>query len=142
IARFDSFLQVALVTNYFTSVENFFRIVGNLLHPDLFDEHTPIFTISKKILERFDFKNYACVLDMYRLIRNLSHNNGVYNKEARRFYYDGRVYHFIPNRLVYLNWKLLCDLSIDIEECIFQIINTKTISDYYEIEDPSSYYLL
>ncbi len=141
-ARYDSFLQVSLVTNYFTSAENFFRIIGNISHPNCFNDYTSISTICEKVLEKFDCKNYACALEMYRLIRNLSHNSGVYNKEERRFYYDGRVYYFIPDKLVYLNWKLLCDLATDIEECIFKIINTETISDPEEIKDPSSYFLI
>lgn len=140
--RFDSFLQVSLITNYFTSIENFFRIIADRLYPNLFNEHTPISTIYNRIFEEFDCKNYTCVFDMYRLLRNLSHNNGIYNNEEKRFFYDNRVYYFIPGKHVYINWLFLSNLSIDIDRCVFKIINTKPVTELSEIKDPSSYYLI
>lgn len=140
VARFDSFLQVSLATMYFSSIENFFRIIGKKLYPKIFDERTHISIIYKKILEDFDLKNYNCVFDMYRLIRNSMHDNGIYNNKEQKFYYNNEIYHFKPNEFILINWLLLCNLSIDLESCIFKIIKTKKVSSFDLIKDPSSYY--
>jgi len=139
VEAFDSFIVVAFTTLYFASVENFFRVLSNVVYPNEFKGNDYFSTIYKSLLKKFNL-NYIHIFDIFRLIRNSLHNNGVYNdKENQRFYYNDEFYELKKGVRIKVSWFLLSNLSRDIEECVFKIINTKKISNFDIIEDPSYY---
>jgi hypothetical protein len=72
------------------------------------------------------------------LIRNSLHNNGVYNdKGEKTICYNNKSYSFKTGEHIVVNWFLLTNLSLDIEECLFKIIHEKEVSNHKVIRDPS-----
>jgi len=136
--NYDSFLRVSLVTQYFSCFETFFRILIKKLFPEF--KERKFYLICEKILEEFDLKNYQRIFDLYRFIRNSLHENGIISdSHVYPIMYNGEWYRFEKGKSIMVNWLFLCEISMDLEECLNKIIHSKKITDIDSIEDPSSF---
>ena len=134
--NYDAFLSVALVTEYFACFEIFFRNLIKKLIPT--NKENSFHSICEKILKKLSLQNYQHKFDMYRFIRNSLHNNGIVTeKDARPILYNGVWYKFEQGKRIQVNWRMLCKLSAELEECLSKIIYSKKVSIFEFIKDPS-----
>jgi hypothetical protein len=101
-----------------------------------------------KIYERLlssNYSKYETALDLFRLVRNTSHNNGVYfpirQGDDRHITLKGIIYDFIdgiPVELHDASRLLFFDILPELLNMIEDIVNSTEVSKYNQILDPST----
>lgn len=138
INSFDSHLRVLLVTAYFSSIETFFRILFKTIFTQ--SKTTKIHIIIEKILKEFGLqKDYQYKFDLYRIIRNSLHNNGIVTDPyAYPILYRGVWYNHKKGEPIKVNWLMLCQLTAELDDCLNKIIHSEKAKNLDPIKDPSS----
>jgi hypothetical protein len=125
-------------------VESSARGIVRTSFPTLNDGRGNLTEIYKSLLST-NYAKYETVLELFRLCRNTSHNNGVYfpNKarDVRHILFKGYTYDFIDLQPVDLHDAprlLLFDIVPDLLNIIEDIVNSPDVSKHAVIIDPSA----
>ncbi len=129
LLAYKSFIEISFVSSLFSNIESTIR--GYYQHIDP-DEYETIKKNTYSVINRFlliklsrEFSIGLEWVDFMRNIRNIIHNNGVFNPidgKSRILTYKENEYKFIPGKtLDFVTWPLLLDLVNDFRELMFQI---------------------
>ena len=135
------FIQTAYADLFFASIESSFRIFVRSIDPIVCDNATSNFqSVYAYLLKQTGQQKYQELLDLWRMIRNTQHNNGVY-MDAKRSHvvitYDGKTYQFDNEKVVlFVDVELLLKLSREAREMIQLIVESKPLSSISIMVDP------
>ena len=111
--------------------------VGSSEFKNIYEELFKTLELNDSVKSRF-----VTVLDFWREIRNLVHNNFVYfsrKGEDLEILYRGQVYNFKNGEQVpFLSWKLLLLLTCDSADMFKEILNLEKIKEIPRIIDPAN----
>jgi len=141
----DSYLmyqQYSYAELFFASIESSMRIFDRAIDPEACNQGKANFaSISDFLLKRTDTEKYKPLLELFRLIRNTSHNNGIYLPERegnRSITWKGTEYLFEEGKSVlFVTMPFLIELSKDLREMLVDIVESKNLSNIQEILDPT-----
>ncbi len=79
--------------------------------------------------------NAIGLLDLWREVRNVVHNNGVYFKRKETsdssVAYKGQTYQFrYGQKIDFVDWKMLLTLVFDLREMLLQVVNDPKLSQF------------
>ena len=134
---YGAFLMVSFVHWYIGILEHFFRVL--LKHIESSSRLRNFYDICNYILEYFELEEYQKQFELFRLLRNSMHNNGVItDRHAHPIEYDGVTYDFQFGRQIRnVNWFMLCKVASELHDCLNKICRNNEISQVSFIEDPS-----
>jgi hypothetical protein len=134
IEDFELYIRSGFILNFFTSIESSFRIYCREVSPGSVNNGAGEFKsvynhlFSKKML---NLSNHISLLDLWRLIRNTKHNNGVFyptNQQDDEIEYKGKKYRFeVGKRLSFLTWDFLLGLIPDTRDMLFGVVNSQNL---------------
>lgn len=138
--RHCEFTKLGFVVVFFSNLESSIRQIIRAIHPGKHSNSTTSFyTIYTDLLNELDIRDYIITLDMFREIRNVCHNNGVYFniKGNKELHYKGKKYVFKnEEKLDFVTWELIFDLLEDVFNMIKKIIYHPEVFKINFIEDP------
>ena len=137
-AVYDSLLMISFVHWYIGTLEHFFRVLLKQINPE--SRLVNFYDICKYVLEYFELKEeYEKQFDIFRLLRNSMHNNGVItDRHAHPIEYDGVTYDFqLGRQIKNANWFMLNKVASELHDCLNKICRNEEISQILFIEDPS-----
>ena len=129
LIAYKAFIEISFVSSLFSIIESTIR--GYYQHIDP-DEYKTIkkstYSVTKKFLIEKLSREFTIGLewvDFMRNIRNIIHNNGVFNPndgKSRTLIYKDKEYNFVTGKtLDFVSWPLLLDIVNDFRELMFQI---------------------
>lgn len=140
--RHEEFIKFAFVLVFFSVIESSIRQIVRTIHPNEFSNSTRSFySVSNRLLTDLQIPEFTCSLDLFREIRNASHNNGVYcnAKGDRSLEYKHAKYHFKNGKkLDFVSWKLILSLVEDTFDMLVRIVSNQDVASLDHIEDPYS----
>jgi hypothetical protein len=114
IEDFERYIRSAFLNNFFASIESSFRYYCREISPGKFNNAAGSFrSIYEHLLSKnkLNFPNYIPLLDLWRLMRNTKHNNGIFypdNQKDSKVLYQGLIYKFVVGKVPqFLTWDLL-----------------------------------
>jgi len=136
--------QMAFADLFFSAIESSFRIFVRAIDSQACNNATGWFqSVSGYLLKKTNQQQYDPLLNLWRLIRNTQHNNGVYIDPKHRdieIKYKEQTYRFVNNIFFRdVNMDLLLNLSEDARCMIQNIVESKPLSSITEIIDPTFY---
>ncbi|PVX44614.1 hypothetical protein C8C85_0359 [Flavobacterium sp. 103] len=139
--EYAMFTKIGFIQFTFSSIESAFRIYVKSLDPNACNNGTAEFkSIYSWLLKRVNLQNHENLLDLFRLIRNTIHNNGVYFHKSgisESITYKAKVYNFnIGQPVDFVTWDFIFEVMEEVEELIVNVIKTQEISSVIEIIDP------
>ena len=141
VDQFTGFLKIAFVHSVFSSIESSMRLFLMAIDPTACSNGTDNFkNIYSTLLKRLNLQQYEPLIDLWRLVRNSVHNNGIYyprNLKDETIYYNGTTYKFeVGSPIDFVNWQLCLDLTKDMEKMIVEVVYSKKISSLNNVIDP------
>jgi hypothetical protein len=145
IAGFESTLKMGFIQLYFSSVESSFRIYLRNIAPGACSNATAEFKTIYDSLLRSHLSSCPTegveLLDLWRLVRNTIHNNGVYfhkNGQNAKVQWKGAEYFFGYGKAVdFITWEFLMVICESIGELVFAIVNDSVLlAIQSELVDP------
>lgn len=147
IREFDSFMKLGVIHGIFSAVESSLRLYLRALDPSACNGGKAEF---KNVYERL-YRSLLCespaeatvLLDLFRGVRNVIHNNGVYfnpKRDNETIEYRGKSYHFTEGvALDFVTWAFILDLCDDLISLLEQTVTDPALQAYVvEILDPFS----
>jgi len=138
--EFLIFAKIGLLQFPFSVLENYCRLLVRALDPEACNKGTADFkNIYSYLLTKCNLIKYENILDIYRLSRNVIHNNGFYfhrkgNNEVVT--YNDVEYSFIIGEAInHVTWEFLINLLEELSEIISDISNSEIISSISSIPD-------
>lgn len=127
---------------FFAGIESSMRIFVRAIDPKACNEGKAFFaSISDYLLEKTGLEKYAPLLELFRLIRNTSHNNGIYlpaKSGNKTINWKGKDYVFEEGKpVLFVTLPFLVEISKDLREMLIEIIESESIKSINEIIDPS-----
>ncbi len=148
LKEFERFVRAAFIQSIFSIQESALRNLIRELDPISCKEGSSEFkSIYEKLFKTLELNDsvksrFVTVLDFWREIRNLVHNNFVYfsrKGEDLEILYRGQVYNFKNGEPVpFLSWKLLLLLTCDSGDMFKEILNLEKIKEIPRIIDPAN----
>jgi hypothetical protein len=142
--NFDTFLKIAFIQTFVSSaVESSIRSMALSVNSDEYRKIAHSFKkVSQLLLSEasllLSLNQYEALLDLLRCIRNANHDNGVYYGRDEHVKYKGVHYSFTnEERINFLTWDLLLDLTSDLKKLIQNLVNSDIVSSAKKIEDLS-----
>lgn len=140
--RHEEFIKFAFVLVFFSGIESSIRQIVRAIHPSEFSNSTTSFyRVSNRLLTDLKIPEFMCSLNLFREIRNASHNNGVYfnAKGDRMLEYKHAKYHFQNGKkLDFVSWQLILSLVEDTFDMLVMIVSHQDVAGLDHIEDPYS----
>ena len=146
VDEFANLIKVAFVHGAFSAVESSLRLFLRALDPVACNAGKAGFESVYKCLFKSKLatepKEGSRLLDLFRLVRNTIHNNGVYfsPRGDARVVWRGRIYEFYNGEAVdFVTWEFMIDVSDALRKLLREIVedaNMKAINA--EITDPFS----
>lgn len=134
IEDFELYIRSGFILNFFTSIESSFRIYCREVSPGSVNNGAGEFKcvynhlFSKNIL---NLSNHISLLDLWRLIRNTKHNNGVFyptNQKDVEIDYNGKKYRFeVGKQLSFLTWEFLLGIIPDTRDMLLAVVNSQSL---------------
>jgi len=139
--EFNMFTKIGFVQFIFSSIESAFRIYVKSLDASACNNGTAEFkSIYSWLLKRTNLQGHENLLDLWRLIRNTIHNNGVYFHKSglnESVTYKGINYDFnIGIPVDFVTWDFIFEVMSDIENLIIDVVKSNEISVISQINDP------
>ena len=148
LKEFERFVRAAFIQSIFSIQESALRNLIRELDPISCKGGSSEFkSIYEKLFKTLELNDsvksrFVTVLDFWREIRNLVHNNFVYfsrKGEDLEILYRGQVYNFKNGEPVpFLSWKLLLLLTCDSGDMFKEILNLEKIKEIPRIIDPAN----
>jgi hypothetical protein len=134
--------QMALCDLLFSAIESSFRVFVRAIDPNACNNATDSFqSVYRYLLNQTNTTKYEPLLNLWRLIRNTQHNNGVYIDPRHPqvdIVYKDKTYQFINNTFFKgVDMNLLLDMSEESRDMIQDIIESEVLSNVTEIIDPT-----
>ena len=135
----EVFLKTGFASSLFFIVERVLKDYLQFLDEETYKHTKGIKNICNCLLEEqleWDIVKFDCsAFDFLRLIRNTLHSNGIHlpvstkDKEVS-IVYKGKMYEFKEGeRINFVTWDLLLDITNDMRELLFHIANNKTVRE-------------
>lgn len=131
IEDFERYIRSAFLNNFFASIESSFRYYCSEISPGKFNNAAGNFRPMYEHLlskNKLNFPNYIPLLDLWRLMRNTKHNNGIFypdNQKNSDVPYKGTKYKFVVGKVPqFLTWDLLLSLIPDIKDMLLNVVNS------------------
>jgi hypothetical protein len=105
IEDFERYIRSAFLNNFFASIESSFRYYCREISPGKFNNAAGNFKpIYEHLLSKnkLNFPNYIPLLDLWRLMRNTKHNNGIFYPDKQKdskVLYQGLIYKFVVGKV-------------------------------------------
>ena len=144
VTAVDNYWSFSLFIMLFGILESSVRAIVRIAYPTKYNDGRAEITQIFRALLSANYSKYEKFLELFRLCRNTSHNNGVYfpdRKGNRDLEFKGNTYHFIDRDIVELGdvpKLLFFDIIPELLEMIDEIVNSADISKHDEIIDPST----
>ncbi len=148
LKEFEQFVRAAFIQSIFSIQESALRNLIRELDPISCEGGSSEFkSIYEKLFKTLELNDsvksgFVTVLDFWREIRNLVHNNFVYfsrKGEDLEILYRGQVYNFKNGEQVpFLSWKFLLLLTCDSADMFKEILNLEKIKQIPRIIDPAN----
>lgn len=140
---FDQIMLLTLVHCSFSAIESSLRIFMRTIDATVSNNSTGDFiNIYPHLLNTLSLKQHKDVLDLFRLIRNTVHNNGVYmhkSKSSETAHYRGNTYAFtqgLPTDYGDPYAMMILNIIPDVIDMLKDIINSPQLISEIFIEDP------
>jgi hypothetical protein len=149
VIEYSQFTKTGFVQGLFSSVESGMRVFLRSLDPLACDGSTAAFENVYTCLLRTKLSRGAsdeiALLDLWRNIRNVIHNNGAYfhgRGTDRTVIYDGISYDFPHGRPIeFVTWQFLLSRSTDLVDMVNDVVLTPEMSQLpAPVVDPMSYW--
>ena len=134
IEDFERYIRSAFLNNFFASIESSFRYYCRDISPGKFNNAAGNFKpIYEHLLSKnkLNFPNYIPLLDLWWLMRNTKHNNGIFYPDKQKdsdVPYKGLTYKFVVGKVPqFLTWDLLLSLIPDIKDMLLNVVNSSTL---------------
>ncbi len=146
--EFNNYLRLSFVQFIFTAVESSMRLILRAINPEACGKGTSSFKSIYECLIRAELnldesQDWINLLDLFRIIRNSLHNNGVYFHATANnvnVLYRGRVYEFSHGKcLDFVYWDLKLSLLDDVLSLIETILQHPKIQNLSYIKDPFAF---
>ncbi len=140
--RYLMYQQMAFADLFFSAIESSFRVFVRSIDAQACSNATATFqSVYSYLLRQTNQQQYESLLNLWRLIRNTQHNNGVYidsRSPTVIVNYKNNTYNFSNNVFFRdVDMILLLDMSVDAREMIQKIIESAPLSNITEIIDPT-----
>lgn len=132
----ESFVKLGLIQLLFSVVESAFRSYLRALDPAACGRGTAEFQSIYRCLLQSHLSvtpsNAIDLLELWREVRNVVHNNGVYFKRRdtsdTTIVYKGQTYTFrYGQKIEFIDWKMLLRMVFDLRELLLQVVNDEKI---------------
>lgn len=138
IEDFERYIRSAFLNNFFASMESSFRYYCREISPGKFNNAAGNFNpIYEHLLSKskLNFPDYIPLLDLWRLMRNTKHNNGIFypdnqkDREVKYPKYNGTIYKFEVGKVPqFLTWDLLLSLIPDTKDMLLSVVNSNDLT--------------
>lgn len=134
--------QYSYAELFFAGIESSMRIFVRGIDPNACNEGRATFgSISDFLLKKTNTEKYKPLLELFRLIRNTSHNNGIYlpeNGENKTINWKGVDYNFeVEKSVSFVTFPFLINLSKDLREMLVEMVESNELNSISEIIDPT-----
>lgn len=138
--EFEMFLRIGLIQNLMYSVESSLRIFLRSLNPAACKNGNAEFqSIYRCLLKMIDLSNHLTILDLWRNIRNVMHNNGLFmppNGQDIVVEHKSKRYEFkVDQPISFLNTALLMELTPDMLYLMIDVVNSEKIRNQASIRE-------
>ena len=141
----DNFLRYLLLCyaiTFFSVIESSLRIfVKNLDSSACSNGTAEIQSIYSWLLNKLDLQKYETLLELFRLVRNTMHNNGIFtpkNGKDVTINYKERDFEFkAGEQIFFVTFDFLILLSYDLRDMLVDIVKSPKMSAFEHIEDPT-----
>lgn len=145
-ATLENFVKVGFIQVQFAVTESAMRIFLRALDANACSRGTAAFkTIYDCLLKKLSkpIPDAVSLLDLWREVRNVIHNNGVYfNKDGadKTLVYKGKTYEFRYGQAVnFVDWSMCVKTAWSVIELLFAVVNDDVIKNHPRpILDPSA----
>ena len=134
VEDFERSIRSAFLNNFFASVESSFRYYSREISPGKFNNAAGNFKpIYEHLLSKnkLNLPNYIPLLDLWRLMRNTKHNNGIFypdNQKNCEVPYKGTIYKFEVGKVPqFLTWDLLLSIIPDTKDMLLSVVNSSNL---------------
>lgn len=139
LREYEVFIGWAYILNIWTNIEETFRLIWTAQGKNASEK---IGFIYNKILKEAGHLFYSPLLDIWRLLKNVHHNNGVYMPESGQdkiVNWKGVDYHFkVGADIQFYSPQLIVDtLTADLCDVMNRVIMSKPILDLSSVPRPS-----
>jgi hypothetical protein len=135
IEEFEMFFRIGLIQNLLYSIESSFRIFVVAMNQSACNQGLSEFkSIYDWLLKHLDLKIHMSLLDLWRNIRNVMHNNGIFmptNKKDQTIKYKSTYYNFkIGKPIDFLTTDLLINNLIpDLLKIVEDVVVASPLKD-------------
>ncbi len=146
ISEFERFIKVGFIQSHFSAVETAFRTSIRAIDPGSCKNGTAEFeSIYKHLLGEIQVprpqrEQYVDLLNFWREIRNIIHNNGVYfhaSGQDKTGVYKGVGYILEHGKGVnFITWPFLFFIVEDVHQMVIDVVESHAISSVAVIDDP------
>jgi len=145
IRVFMSFSKIGFVQLLFSNTESSLRIFLRTLDPNACNGGMGSFKSVYTCLFKSKLSIYPSegieLLDLFRLGRNTSHNNGVYfdpNRQDRTINWRGKSYKFKHSTPIdFVNWPFVMEISDAVWSLMYEVVTDNNLQIItHEIKDP------
>jgi hypothetical protein len=133
--EFQQFQKLGFIHFSYVAIESALRALNKVIDPKFIDQNFK--NIYDNLLKKLRLRRYRCLLDLLRLLRNTLHTNGYHNAKDEIITYKGKIYRFVEGQMPqYFEWSFLAGLLYDVKDMLFDIVKSRQLSDYTQIDDP------
>jgi len=145
VKEFENFTKIGLTQFAFSTVESGLRVLLKAIDPQACHQGTAEFKNIYECLLRSKLTSLPAdsieLLDLFRLVRNTVHNNGVFFHKSGQnatAIYKGKTYQFQQGMAInFTGFDFVISLTSDIVNLLVDVINDPAISGISgEITDP------
>lgn len=145
VSQSDNFLRYLILCyaiTLFSVIESSLRIFVKKLDPTACSNGTSeVQSIYNWLLKQLGLQKYETLLELFRLIRNCMHNNGIFtpkNGQDVPITYKEQDFKFKKGeQILFVTFDFLILLSYDLREMLEDIIKSPKLSAFDYIEDPT-----
>lgn len=145
ILEYEQFIKIGFLQLMFSGLESSFRRFLRAIDPNAGGGSTAAFqNIYQALFKRLDgdFSRWEPLLDLFRMVRNTVHNNGIYiDKQGKdqSVDWDGVTYNFEhENPVNFVSWELLIAIADSVRGLIRAVVEDhKLTAISVDIVDPA-----
>ncbi len=133
IKEYNVLILTGWIYGISTIIEESFRLILRRIKPNACNNATAAFqSIYGCLLKEMKLQNYVALFDLFRLVRNCIHTNGVFYPAKQKdiqITYDGNEYEFIVGKkLDFVNFHFINQITQDIVVVLDDMVKDSRIS--------------
>lgn len=142
VDNFIQYQQFSYAELLFSGIESSLRVFVRAIDSHACNEGKASFSsISGYLLNKTGLQMYEPLLDMFRLIRNTSHNNGLYLPEEngdRTITWKNQTYEFVIGKPInFVTFPFLIEISKDLKEMLEKMVESEPVRSISKLTDPT-----